>query len=629
MKRSIVRYTSEITSNLPESFPSALKRIFAHRGIKDQQQLDYSLNKLLPFNNLLNMDKAVAVLTQAIEREEHILVVGDFDADGATSTSLAVSALKIFGAKQVSYLVPNRFEYGYGLTPEIVAVAAKRQPNLIMTVDNGISSVEGVEAAHDFGIPVLITDHHLPGLKTPRAVAIINPNQIGDEFKSKNLAGVGVVFYLMWALRNQLHANRWFIKLGQEAPNIANFLDFVALGTIADLVPLDFNNRILVQQGIKRIRSHPRPGIQALLEVARRKAATLVASDLGFALGPRLNAAGRLDDMSLGIECLLSENLLKAREIAQRLDTLNQERRIIENDMQQQANEILVNLSLQKNYIPTAFQAETRRKPGRGASLPQEYMNTETSFSNLAPAKAGESLSLKGEEYSLPTGLCIYHEEWHQGVIGILASRVKDHLYRPVIAFANSNEPGMLKGSARSVPGLHIRDILDLIANRYPHLMDKFGGHAQAAGLQMSSAVFDEFCHVFNQTVTENLSAENLVDQLMSDGALTEEEITLNLVYLLREVTPWGQHFPPPLFDGRFKVLDQRLVGDKHLKMTLQIENGSKSLSAIAFNVDLNMWPNPEFEDITAAYRLDINEYQGQQNLQLILEYIEVGTLSS
>lgn len=573
-KKQIVRHSPKNSPIASDSLHPILNRILSHRGITDTQQITYTLNDLLPFKNLRQIDKAVQVLSDAIKKQSHILILGDFDADGATSTALAVSALKAFGASKVTYLVPNRFEYGYGLTPEIVDVAAIQKPDLIITVDNGISSCAGVLQAKKHGIRVIITDHHLPGSEIPEADAIINPNQPYDTFESKGLAGVGVVFYFMWALRSHLHEQGWFEKNHIQAPNLADFLDLVALGTIADLAPLDYNNRILVQQGLQRIRKKQRPGIQALIEVAQRNAAKLVATDLGFAIGPRLNAAGRLDDMSLGIECLLTPHLPKAREIAQQLDQLNKERRLIENDMQQQADHILRDFFTSSTTQPTA-------------------------------------------------GMCLYHPEWHQGVIGILASRVKEKFYRPVIAFANSNETNMLKGSARSIPGLHLRDTLDAIATEHPTLITKFGGHAQAAGLQIEQQHFEKFSEIFDKSVMKRVSPDMFTNNIMSDGELSGEELSLSLAYLLRETTPWGQQFPEPLFDGQFKILDQRLVGSKHLKLSLLAENCSRPFNAIMFNVNLNDWPNEGCEQIQAAYRLDINEYQGQQNLQLIVEYLE------
>jgi single-stranded-DNA-specific exonuclease len=573
-KKHILRYSAISNAFEADSVHAVLKRVFAHRGITDINQITYTLNHLQPYQSLLQIDKAVTILADAIASQAHLLVLGDFDADGATSTALAVSALKAFGAANVSYLVPNRFEFGYGLTPEIVDVAAQKKPDLLITVDNGISSCAGVTRAKEYGMRVIVTDHHLPGTEIPQADAIVNPNQHGDLFPSKNLAGVGVIFYCMWALRNLLHARGWFEGNAIPIPNLASFLDLVALGTVADLVPLDHNNRILVQQGLQRIRAGHRPGIQALLEIAGRSTARVVSADLGFAVGPRLNAAGRLEDMSLGIECLLSPNLQKAREIAQKLDCLNQERRLIEGDMQQQADYILKDLF----------------------ASPQPKMRI---------------------------GVCLYHAQWHQGVIGILASRVKERLYRPVIAFANSNESGVLKGSARSIPGLHIRDVLDRIADQYPGLISKFGGHAQAAGLQLELRHFEAFSEAFDTIVREQLSPEALTHKIMTDGELCNEEFSLSLAYLLRESTPWGQQFPEPLFDGRFKILDQRLVGSKHLKLSLMTKTYQNPLNAIAFNVDLENWPNEGCEYIQAAYRLDMNDYQGQQSLQLILEYLE------
>lgn len=570
--KQVVRYATDHSGTLSPKIPDVLNRVLAHRNITDIQQITYTLNQLLPCDGLLGMKQAVDLLTAALEKQQHILILGDFDADGATSTALAVSALKAFGAKQVSYLVPNRFDYGYGLTPEIVEVAAARRPNLLITVDNGIASCDGVLAAKAHGISVIITDHHLPGDTLPQADAIVNPNQPGDSFASKTLAGVGVIFYVMWALRNALHAKGWFTLQRIMPPKLADFLDLVALGTVADLAPLDYNNRILVQQGLGRIRiGQSRPGIDALLELAKRNPSRLIASDLGFALGPRLNAAGRLDDMSLGIECLLTNNRQKAREIANQLDKLNQERRFIENDMQQQAQTLL-------SLIPDTQSAN---------------------------------------------GICLYHKDFHQGVIGILASRVKDKLHRPSIVFANGNEVGVLKGSARSVVGLHMRDTLDAIASQNPLLISKFGGHAQAAGLQIATADFERFSEVFDQAVGQQLSSHQLTGQIMSDGELCEDEFSVQLAYLIRETTPWGQQFPEPLFDGHFKIRDQRLVGEKHLKLVLSTTLNEKPLHAIAFNVDLAQWPNLNCDSIHAAYRLDINEYQGQQQLQLIIEQLE------
>ena len=548
-----------------------LRRVFAARHVRSEQDLDTALEGLHRPDGLLGIDAAVSLLVTALEQRERILVVGDFDADGATSSALMVSALRAFGAAAVDYLVPNRFEYGYGLTPEIVAVAAQRSPQLIVTVDNGISSHEGVAAARKLGIPVLVTDHHLPGNTLPDAAAIVNPNQPGDSFPSKALAGVGVAFYLMMALRSRLDAAGWFEHQGLPRPNLAAFLDLVALGTVADLVPLDRNNRILVQQGLQRIRAGQcRPGIRALLEVAGRNISRVVASDFGFAAGPRLNAAGRLDDMSRGIECLLCDDPKQASELAQRLDELNRERREIEADMKQQA------------------------------------------------LQAVEALHLR--EDSLPHGLCLYDESWHQGVIGILASRIKERYHRPVIAFANAGD-GQLKGSARSVPGLHIRDTLDAIAAAHPELLRKFGGHAMAAGLSLAEADLPAFSDAFETELQRRLDEESLHGVLESDGQLGEADFALEFSELLRNAGPWGQGFPEPLFDGLFTVLGQRVVGERHLKLSLQPVDTRRRLDAIAFN-QAGQAPATG-ERLRAAYRLDSNEYRGLLGVQLVVEHME------
>lgn len=564
----IIRRISTEQSELSTLHP-LLKRIYAARGIKSSDELETGLENLLPFTLLKGIHEFTAQLYAALQAQEHILIIGDFDADGATSSALAVSALKRFGAKKVSYLVPNRFEYGYGLTPEIVDVAALQQPGVIITVDNGISSVEGVARAKELGIKVFITDHHLPGKDLPNADAIVNPNQSDDFFPSKNLAGVGVIFYTMLALRSHLRKIQWFVQQKITEPNMAEFLDLVALGTVADVVPLDFNNRILVHQGLKRIRAEKnRPGIQALLQISNRKNDRLVANDLGFAIAPRLNAAGRLEDMSLGIECLLAENLAAALPLAQRLDELNKERREIENTMQQQAIHALSTLELTQN---------------------------------------------------LPMGVCLHDASWHQGVIGIVASRIKEKVNRPVIAFASINE-NELKGSARSVPGLHIRDALDAIAKRHPTLIRKFGGHAMAAGLSLHPEHYAAFNAAFAEEVARHLSAEDLKEHIISDGELSDTEITLEIATLLRESGPWGQTFPEPLFDNHFYLREQYIVGGKHLKMSLSLTENGTLIDAIAFFVDTEKWPNHRADKIHAAYRLDVNEYQNRKKVQLLIE---------
>jgi single-stranded-DNA-specific exonuclease len=503
-----------------------------------------------------------------LQQRQRILIVGDFDADGATASTVGVLGLRLLGAAHVDYLVPNRFEFGYGLTPEIVQVALERQPDLLMTVDNGISSVEGVAAAKAAGLQVLVTDHHLPGHELPAADAIVNPNQPGCTFPSKSLAGVGVIFYVLMALRARLRDIGWFE--GRAQPNLGELLDLVALGSVADVVPLDANNRILVHQGLMRIRAgRARPGLRAILEVARREASRITSTDLGFIIGPRLNAAGRLDDMSLGIECLLCDDETEAREMAVRLDELNQDRKSIEQGMQREALAQLKDLPLE----------------------------------------------------SMPFGLCLFEPEWHQGVIGILASRMKERYHRPTIAFASAGE-GVLKGSARSVPGFHIRDALDAVAARHPELISKFGGHAMAAGLSLPEGNFPAFAEAFDTEVRRQLKEEDLTGRLLSDGTLAVEEFHLELARALRNAGPWGQHFPEPLFHGVFQLVEQRVVGERHLKMVLKTECGSVKLEGIAFSVDREVWPNPTVRWVELAYKLDLNEFRGNETVQLMVVHL-------
>lgn len=556
-----------------DDIPPLLQRIFANRGLREDQDIDLALKNLLPPASLKGLDSALQLLVAALQERQRILVVGDFDADGATSSALSVLALRALGAASVDYLVPNRFEYGYGLTPEIVEVAKAFRPGLILTVDNGISSLDGVRAAVSAGIRVLVTDHHLPGDRLPEADAILNPNQPGCDFPSKNLAGVGVAFYLMVALRTRLKSLGWFEQQQLAEPNMADFLDIVALGTVADVVPLDRNNRILVQHGLARMRAgRCRPGITALAEVAGRKPNRLCAADLGFAIGPRLNAAGRLTDMSQGIECLLEADPAKAKAIAAKLDQLNHDRRNIEGDMQQQAMGILQQLHL-------------------------------------------------GKESELPWGLCLFHRDWHQGVIGILASRVKERFHRPTIIFARSGQ-GEIKGSARSIPGFHIRDALDAVASRHPGLIAKFGGHAMAAGLSLQEDQLDQFQQAFDREARRVMTPDQLSGELISDGALGENDLDLPVAHLLRNAGPWGQGFPEPLFDGEFELLDQRIVGEKHLKLTLGLPSSGRVVDGIAFNVDLDQWPNRSLKRIYLVYRLDVNEFRGVQSAQLMVSYL-------
>lgn len=549
-----------------------LARVYAARGITDPTQIGRNLRELLPDSQMKGMDAAVARLVLAVQKQESILIVGDFDCDGATSTALAILALRMMGARKVGYLVPNRFEFGYGLSPEIVDVAAQQLPQLIVTVDNGISSVEGVERAQQLGLDVIITDHHLPGDRLPAACAIVNPNQSGCEFIAKSTCGVGVIFYVMIALRRALLQQGYFEQQSIQAPNLASLLDLVALGTVADVVALEHNNRTLVHQGLLRIRAgQARPGILALLEVAGRRREQLLAADLGFAIAPRLNAAGRLEDMSIGIECLLCDDPQQAQEIAQMLNDLNIERRGIEREMQQQALDILADLPL--------------------------------------------------SEPEMPWGVCLFDPSWHQGVVGILASRIKERLHRPVIAFA-PGEGNEVKGSARSIPGFHVRDGLDAIAARHPGLLRKFGGHAMAAGLSLAREDLDAFCQAFDQEVRTRLSSQDLQRILMTDGALVEADLTLELAALLQDAGPWGHQFPEPVFDGKFKVLQQRIVGYRHLKLVVMPVGGSLAVDAIAFNVDAELWPDESVQQVQMVYRLSRNEFRGQVSLQLMVDRV-------
>lgn len=569
---------------LPDPLPllpncsSLLQRVYAARGIQHESELDKNLEALLPFHSLIDIKKACKRLERAFFEEERILIVGDFDADGATASALVIIALRTLGATSVDFLVPNRFEFGYGLTPGLVEIAKLKKPNLIITVDNGISSFEGIEAANLAGIDVLVTDHHLPAESLPQACAIVNPNQKGDPFLSKSIAGVGVIFYVMLALRQHLSEVGWFELKRIKRPNMAQFLDLVALGTVADVVPLDKNNRIMVDKGLNRIRQGGcRPGILALIEIAGRDYSRLRESDLGFAVAPRLNAAGRLKDMSLGIECLISQDLNTAKTLAARLNELNKERRLIENEMREHAM-LMINQLIKK---------------------------------------------LEGAEgQTLPIGLCLIDPEFHQGVIGILAGRLKERYHRPVIIFAlvSSEE---IKGSARSIPGLNIRDVLAAIDKDNPGLITKFGGHAMAAGLSLKPGVFSKFRDVFVAEVSRHISLDHCRGEIWTDGPLNASEINLNTALMLEEAGPWGQQFPEPYFNNIFEVVEQRLLGEQHLKLKL-IHPEGEIFDGIAFNIDLNKWPNFDATYVDVVYKLNINSYHGTIKLQLLVETLEV-----
>ncbi|PSW04217.1 single-stranded-DNA-specific exonuclease RecJ [Photobacterium lipolyticum] len=559
-------------SGFSNAVPPLLQRIYASRGISSEAELERSAKGLLSYDQLYGIAPAVQLLVKALADNRRIIVVGDFDADGATSSALSVLALRMLGCNNVDYLVPNRFDDGYGLSPEVVEQADARGAELIMTVDNGVSSISGVAAAKAKGIQVLVTDHHLPGGVLPDADAIVNPNLYECEFPSKALCGVGVAFYLMLALRAELRKMNWFAEQGIAEPNLAELLDLVALGTVADVVALDGNNRILVHQGLQRIRAGKcRPGIQALIEVANRDASRLVTSDLGFALGPRINAAGRLDDMSFGVELLMCNHIQAARRMASELDALNQTRKEIEQGMKEEALAICERL--------------------------------------------------KFNQQEMPYGLALFQRDWHQGVIGILASRIKELYHRPVVAFADAGD-GEIKGSCRSIPGLHMRDVLDLIDTKNPGMILKFGGHAMAAGLTIPEEKLIAFSEAFDLAVRNELDEDALKGVLLTDGELASHELNLDTAEILRAGGPWGQQFPEPSFDGMFRLLHQKLVGGKHLKMMVEPLCGGSVIDAIAFNIDLKRWPDASVQQIRLVYRLDVNEYRGNRSVQLMIEHM-------
>jgi single-stranded-DNA-specific exonuclease len=535
-------------------------RLFATRGLKTADELDYGLARLAPVSALDNIDAAARLVIE--KREQRIVVIGDFDVDGATSTALVLRCLRDFGFQDVSYLVPNRFEYGYGLTPEIVDVAAQRQPQLLITVDNGVSSIDGVARANELGIPVLVTDHHLPAEVLPAAAVIVNPNLQGSVFPSRNLAGVGVAFYLM------ARVGRLLQEQGQSsaAKIPARYLDLVALGTVADVVALDHNNRVLVQQGLRRIRgAQTVAGIAALLQQSGKSLARCVSTDLGFTVGPRINAAGRLEDISIGIECLLSDNVETAREYASVLDQINSERRDIEATMREQAFDYVEQLGEQR----------------------------------------------------WPDCVCVYNSSWHQGVVGLIAARVRERCHRPVIAFAQEDEH-LLKGSARSIPGVHVRDLLEAVATLKPGLIENFGGHAMAAGLTIAATALQEFKQAVASQVQRLYPNADFSGAIMTDGVLPQTALNLNFARSLRDAGPWGAAFPEPTWCGDFTVVEQRTVGEKHLKMRVRPAEGGNVMDAIAFNQ-----AGPVYRGVvTLAYKLDVNEFRGIENSQLVVEQI-------
>ncbi len=550
-----------------------LNRVLVARNVTEAAQLDYGLAGLHHPENFAGLPEAVVILAQAIRDQAKIIIVGDFDTDGATSCAVAVRGLKMLGASAVDFLVPNRFEFGYGLTPEIVDVALASKPDLIITVDNGISSIEGVDHARSNGCQVIVTDHHLPGDQLPNADAIVNPNCVDNPFPSKCLAGVGVIFYTLLAVRSALRDSGYFEQQRMPDPKLVNLLDLVALGTVADLVPLDHNNRILVSQGIKRIRGGACcEGIKALLQIAGKSMKTLTPSDMGFGIAPRLNAAGRMNDISVGIQCLLTDDAMQAKQLAETLDALNCERREVEAQMREEAVVIV------------------------------------------------DRLAFDGEQ-TMPTSLCLFDESWHQGVVGIVASRVKERYNRPAIVFA-PGDGDEIKGSARSISGLNIRDALEAVSNRCPGMITRFGGHAMAAGLSMSVTQLDKFREQLEAVVTERVSEEDLNPVFMTDGSLQQSDLSLKFARRLSAAGPWGQAFPEPLFHGSFFVRTFRLLSGKHLKMELIASDKNKVLEAIMFNVDRQLLE--QLRQVRLVYRLSVNHFRGVDSLQLQVVHLEI-----
>lgn len=559
------------TASLGDALHPVLDRVYRGRNVVSVDDLDTRVNALCHYENLKGIGQAAAILQTAIAEQQRVVIVGDFDADGATSTAVCMLGLRQMGLENISYLVPNRFDFGYGLSPEIVDVACDDGAQVILTVDNGIACLEGVNRAKSRGATVVVTDHHLPGAELPAADAIVNPNQPGCGFMSKNLAGVGVAFYLMLAVRARLQQDKWFEQHGSAPPNLAELLDIVAVGTVADVVVLDKNNRILVHQGLQRIRAgRCRPGIRALLEVAGRPSENIGASDLGFVVGPRLNAAGRLDDMALGIECLLCEDPMQARYMATELDRLNQQRRTIESEMKEEAEAAIAAVSVNAS--------------------------------------------------SLPAGLVVYQKDFHQGVIGIVAGRIKDKYKRPTIAFAHQDDE-TVKGSARSINGVHIRDVLEEVNIRQPGLIPKFGGHAMAAGLSLPLTSLTVFQQTFDDVVATHLEKVGDSQHIVTDGELDVDEVSLSVARLLKQAVPFGQGFEAPAFDGIFEIANQRLLKEKHLKLALRLDS-DEEVDAIAFNVDTSVWPNYQTRYVQLVYQLEVNAFRGQETVQLMVQEI-------
>ena len=569
IKRRVIPEVNNLESL---GFSSLVQRLYLSRGIEDFVQIDHKLKHLHTAKKLSNIKLAAAIVIEALQQQSKIVIVGDFDADGATATALAIRAIKAFGHDNIGFLVPNRFDFGYGLSPELIPILQDMQAQLIITVDNGISSIDGTQAAKDAGIGVIITDHHLAAEQLPNADAIVNPNIAGDTFESKHLAGVGVVFYLLAEIRSQLSASSWFVDRQMTPPNLAQWLDIVALGTVADMVSLDTNNRIFVHEGIRRIKAgRTVAGIKALLKIANKELHKVNTESFGFVIAPRLNAAGRLEDMSVGIELLITDDENKAFRLAQELDSINQQRKEIQQEMQSVADSVINELDKIKK---------------------------------------------------LPDGICLFHKDWHQGVVGLLASKVKEKTNRPVIAFAPENEQStVLKGSARSIKGFHIRDALVEIETKHPQLMQKFGGHAMAAGLSLEGENYPQFRQIFDELVSKALTTEQRQHVVETDGELDSIELCLAVAEELQNHGPWGQNFPAPLFDGWFNIMDKKEVGTGHTKLTLQTQDFSKRIEAIAFGIEPNQF-KIEGQKNQITYRLDINEFRGRRTLQLIVQDI-------